>query len=114
MRVSKGTWGTAMQAAFSIFEHTKSHYLGSRYGARELREELEQLLTRANEVVLDFTGMKSATQSFVDELVGVLILSHGPDIVQRLIFKGCSDDIKETLSFVVSSRSEDFQNKNQH
>ncbi len=103
-----------MQEAFSILEHTKAQFLGSRFRARELREELEQLLGRADEVVLDFTGMKSATQSFVDELVGVLILKHGPDIIQRLVFKGCAEDIKEIIGFIVSSRTDDFKRKNQH
>ena len=103
-----------MQAAFSILEHTKVPFLGSRFRARELREEVEQLLAQADEVVLDFTGMKSATQSFIDELVGVLVLEHGPDVIQRLVFKGCAEDIKEILSFVVSSRSEDFLAKSRH
>lgn len=103
-----------MQAAFSILEHTKTSFLGSRFRARELREELEQLVARTDEVVLDFSGMKSATQSFVDELVGVMVLKHGPDIINRLVFKGCSDDIKEILSFVVSSRTDDFLRKGQH
>ena len=103
-----------MRADFSILEHTKAQFLGSRFHARELREELEQLLARSDELVLDFTGMKSATQSFVDELVGVLVLRHGPDIVQRIVFKGCSEDIKEILSFVVASRSEDHVKKNRH
>ncbi|HJX11328.1 MAG TPA: STAS-like domain-containing protein [Candidatus Binatia bacterium] len=88
--------------------------MGSRFRARELREEMEQVLAHADEVVLDFTGMKSATQSFVDELVGVLILKHGPDIVQRLVFKGCAEDIKEIVGFVVSTRTDDFTKKNQH
>ena len=103
-----------MQAAFSILEHTKAPFLGGRYRARELREDVEQLLAHADEVVLDFTGMKSATQSFIDELVGVLVLQHGPDIVQRVVFKGCVEDIKEILSFVVSSRTDDFLAKNRH
>ncbi len=110
----EGQPGGNMQAAFSILEHTHEQFLGSRFRARELREEVERLLASADEVVLDFTGMKSATQSFVDELVGVLVLKHGPDIVQRLVFKGCAEDIKEILGFVVSSRSEDFLKKNQH
>ncbi len=103
-----------MQAAFSIFEHTQTQFLGSRFRARELREEVEQLLAQVDEVVLDFTGMKSATQSFIDELVGVLVLQHGPDVIQRLVFKGCAEDIKEILSFVVSGRSEDFLAKSRH
>ena len=103
-----------MQTAFSIVGHTKAQFLGSRFRARELREELEGLLFPANELVLDFTGMVSVTQSFVDELVGVLILKHGPDIVRRLVFKGCSENIKEIISFVVSTRSDDYQKKNHH
>lgn len=103
-----------MRAAFSILDHTHAQFLGSRYLARVLRKELERLLACAEEVVLDFAGMKSATQSFIDELVGVIVLSHGPDIVRRLVFKGCADDIKQILSFVVASRSEDFVRKNQH
>jgi len=103
-----------MQAAFSIREHTNAQFIGSRFRARELREEVERLLARADEVLLDFTGMKSLTQSFIDELVGVLVLKHGPDIAQRLVFKGCAEDIKEILGFVVSSRTEDFLRKNQH
>ena len=103
-----------MQAAFSILEHTHEKFLGSRFRARELREEVERLLARADEVMLDFTGMKSLTQSFVDELVGVLVLEHGPDVVRRLVFKGCSEDIKEILNFVVSTRSEDYLRKNRH
>ena len=106
-----------MQTAFSILEHTQAQYLGSRFRARELREEVECLLAPTNEVVevvLDFTGMKSVTQSFVDELVGVLVLRHGPDIIRRLVFKGCAEDIKQILSFVVSSRTEDFLRKNKH
>jgi hypothetical protein len=103
-----------MQTAYLIAEHTKDHFLGSRFRARELREELEVLLARVDEIVLDFTGLVSATQSFIDELVGVLILIHGPDIVQRLVFKGCSEDIRAIIGFVVSSRTEDFKRKNQH
>lgn len=103
-----------MQNAFSIREHTQAQFLGGRFRARELREEIDVLLAHTNELVLDFTGMKSATQSFIDELVGVLVLKHGPDVVKRLIFKSCSDDIKAILKFVVTSRTEDFLIKNRH
>ena len=103
-----------MQTAFSIVGHTKVQFLGSRFRARELREELEGLLSPANELVLDFTEMVSATQSFVDELVGVLILKHGPDIVRHLVFKGCSENIKEIISFVVSTRSDDYRKMHLH
>ena len=48
--------------------------------AAPIREELEITLAQVGaEVILDFSGI-SATQSFVDELVGMLVLRHGPDI----------------------------------
>ena len=98
----------------SRFSNIPTNNFSAAGSVRANCEEVQRLLASADEVVLDFTGMKSATQSFVDELVGVLVLKHGPDIVQRLVFKGCAEDIKEILGFVVSSRSEDFLKKNQH
>ncbi|SRR5712692_424069 len=103
-----------MQISFNIAERAKTNFIGTRYVARELRQELEKLLARSQEVVLDFSGMVSATQSFIDELVGVLILDQGPDTVNRLIFKGCSDDIKALLHFVVTTRTEDYRSQKQH
>src|SRR4030065_2175984 len=61
-----------LQAAFSILERTQSQFLGSRFRARELREEVEHLLARVDEVVLDFHGRKSGTQCFIDELLRAL------------------------------------------
>ncbi len=103
-----------MRTAFFIHDHAKHHFLGTRFRARELRGELEAVLEKNNEVVLDFTGMLSATQSSIDELLGVLILKHGPDLTQRLVFKGCSEDVREVIRFVVATRTEDYLKKNQH
>jgi hypothetical protein len=61
-----------------------------------LEMSLRRFLKKHNEVVLDFTGMLSATQSF-DELLGVLILKHGPDLTQRLVFKGCPEGVREII-----------------
>jgi len=81
-----------------------------------LREKHETLLASTSELNIDlsFSGTKSTTPSFIDELVGVLVLRHGPDIVWRLIFKGCAESIKDIWSFVVVSRTDDFLTKNQH
>lgn len=65
------------------------------------------------EVVLDFSGI-SATQSFVDELIGVLILRHGPDILSRIIFKSCSDDVRAIIEFVAADRCDQYIKSNTH
>lgn len=50
----------------------------------------------------------TATQSFIDELVGVLILRHGPDILLRMVFKGCSDEVRAMVEFVASDRCDQY------
>ena len=58
-------------------------------------------------MVLDFAGV-AVTQSFVDELVGSLILRHGPEILQRIVFKNFSDDTRSIMEFVATDRSDQF------
>jgi hypothetical protein len=83
--------------------------LGTRDAAVPLRREVEQVLDRPPSVVcVDFAGV-SVTQSFMDEFLGVLILRHGPGILQRLTFKECAEDAKAVIRFVVSTRSRDYR-----
>lgn len=82
--------------------------------AAPVREELEITLAQVGaEVILDFSGI-STTQSFVDELVGVLVLRHGPDILSRIVFKGCSDDVRAIIEFVVADRCDQYIKQRSH
>ena len=54
-----------------------------------------------------------ATQSFMDELVGILVLERGPKVLNQLRFRGCSQDMKAIINFVVSDRAAQFL-KNPH
>jgi hypothetical protein len=97
-----------MKTEFTLLPRVApEHFLGTRHRALDLREELEGLLARYTEVVLDFKGIE-ATQSFIDELLGVLVLQQGPEIVQRMRFRGCSEDLRETINFVLGDRIEQF------
>jgi len=95
-----------------LAKYAHNNFLGSRYGGLPIRDELETLLmTPSNDdVVLDFQGV-FVTQSFIDELIGVLILKYGPDILKQLVFKNCSLDVKSILNFVTSSRVKDYQHQ---
>lgn len=102
-----------MQASFSLSE--KSHharFLGTRHRARELRVELEYLLQQSGEVTIDFTDFE-ATQSFLDELIGQLVLRDGDDLLSRLVFKGCSEELKAIIQFVVADRAAQYHQINQ-
>lgn len=78
--------------------------LGSRPQAVPLRSEIEAALDLGEKVVLDFNGVE-ATQSFVDELVGVLVLRDGPAVLSSVTFKRCSPNLKSIVNFVASDRA---------
>jgi hypothetical protein len=97
-----------MITVISLFERcARDRFLGTRYRALSLRDELERLLAEHKEVILDFKDVE-ATQSFIDELVGVLVLERGPEIVEHLVFRSCSEDMKAIINFVLSDRIEQY------
>lgn len=97
-----------------LSEFSRGHLASSRMVAAPVREEVEINLSQVGaEVVLDFSGI-SATQSFVDELIGVLVLRHGPDILSRIVFKGCSGDVRAIIEFVVADRCDQYIKSNTH
>lgn len=77
--------------------------LGMRASAIPFREEAERLLKADQPVALDFAGI-DATQGFVDELVGHLVIAYGRQVLSKLSFRNCSDEIKAVIRFVVSDR----------
>jgi len=83
-------------------------FYGSRAFGQELRFEVEEGLSANERVVLDFSNVGVVTQSYIDEAIGVLILQFGPEILERLSFKNCNDDIKAVLGYVANTRCEDF------
>jgi hypothetical protein len=82
--------------------------LGARALALPIRDEIESSLDAGSTVTIDFLGT-NPTQSFVDELVGVLILHRGPSVLERLLLVNCSEDIKAILHFVVSDRLDEHE-----
>lgn len=84
-------------------------FYGTRSRAFEFRDQIESMLDAgAERVAIDFSGV-SATQSFIDELLGTLVLQRGPDIVNRLVFQNCSGELKGIVGFVLNDRIEQFE-----
>ena len=79
-------------------------FYGTRSRAFEFRDQIERLLDDGNErVAISFSGV-SATQSFIDELLGVLIIERGAEVAGRLAFRDCSDETKSIIRFVLNDR----------
>lgn len=84
-----------------------------RHAAVPERKRIEGFLAQGFEVVVDFAGA-GVTQSFIDELIGRLILEQGPDILQRIVFKNCSDDTRAIIRFVSADRVDQYLKTNSH
>jgi hypothetical protein len=52
-------------------------------------------------VVLDFSGVVGATQSFVHALIAAVIREDGSNALDLLEFRGCNPSIKGVISIVV-------------
>ena len=104
-----------MRSHIPLTQYARGHLVGARATAMPLRERVEEVLAQAQgaEVVFDFAAVE-ATQSFIDELVGVLILRHGPDVLERLIFKSCSDDVRAIIEFVAADRCDQYVKAHSH
>lgn len=86
---------------------------GVRAAALSARQRAEEILASGQEVVFDFAGIE-VTQSFVDELVGHLILRDGPDVLDRIVFKNCSGDTRAIIEFVVADRADQYLKAHSH
>jgi hypothetical protein len=84
--------------------HRSLFSLSRRERATPLRHEIEMHIANGEVVEIDF-GRIEATQSFIDELVGLIVLERGPSVLNQLRFKRCSTDMKAILHFVVADRA---------
>ena len=75
--------------------------------ARKIRiEKIIPQLEKGEEIVLDFTGVESTTQSFIHALISDLIRNYGADVLDKISFKGCNDSVKKIISIVVDYMQE--------
>jgi hypothetical protein len=70
--------------------------------AREIRvKKLLPALDSKSHVVLDFQGVKFATQSFIHALVGEALNRHGESALDLIEFQNCSSQLKSVIELVV-------------
>ena len=75
--------------------------------ARDLRlREIIPALDRKDHVVLNFDQVGAATQSFIHALISDLLRKYGNDVLDRIEFKSCNDDVKKIITIVVEYMQE--------
>jgi hypothetical protein len=69
-----------------------------------IRLRLSQVLpavSQGNQVVLDFSAVKYATQSFVHALIGEALQTYGERALDLIEFRNCSDAVRSVVELVV-------------
>ena len=81
--------------------------LSSRQIGRKIRNIVEKFLEDNDTVVIDFNGIELISQSFGDEILGVLIRERGINNVKgRVKIANAAPVIKSVMSFVISYSKE--------
>ena len=70
--------------------------------AREIRiKKITPMIENKKEIVLDFSGVEAATQSFVHTLISEVLREYGPGALDLISFKNCNQNIKKVINIVV-------------
>ncbi len=70
--------------------------------AREIRlNQITPILESGEDLVLDFRGVDSLTQSFCHALLSQLIRNYGIDVLDRISFLNCTEEVKVIIEIVI-------------
>lgn len=70
--------------------------------ARSIRiKEIMPYLREGDNLIINFEGVESATQSFIHALISEVIREFGSDVLEKISFKKCNDTVKRIIDIVV-------------
>lgn len=76
--------------------------LGSRDTAKPIRDLLIKITGEGKVVTLDFAGIESISQSFGDEILGILTREHGIEFIKSLVkVENANEAVRAILNLVV-------------
>ena len=69
--------------------------------ARALRvDQLIPILENGDDLILDFAGIVGVTQSFIHALISDLFRKFGVNVLDRISFKNCNENVKSVIATV--------------
>ncbi|MBU2099657.1 STAS-like domain-containing protein [Candidatus Micrarchaeota archaeon] len=69
--------------------------------AKNIREnKILPALNKGEDIILNFEGVKSVTQSFMHALISKVIREKGTEVLEKIYFKECNDVVKEIVRIV--------------
>ncbi|MBE3121891.1 MAG: STAS-like domain-containing protein [Euryarchaeota archaeon] len=90
-----------MKHAIKVFPRT-GKFAENKDAAREIRlNDILPALEEGKEVILDFQGVDSTTQSFIHALISDVIRNKGIQILDHIFFKNCNTVVQKIIKIVV-------------
>jgi len=90
-----------MSKTILIYQYTND-FAENKDIARELRlTQIQPSLDLSQNVIIDFEGVSSATQSFIHALISEVIRLYGVEVLETLLFRNCNSRIQTIIEIVV-------------
>lgn len=87
-------------------------HLGDGALASEYRlKRIDPYAATAEEIVLDFSGVRTANSSFINALVAGVLEQHGETVLNVLTFKGCNSVIQVLVEAAIDLGLEKFEER---
>lgn len=96
-----------------IRDYTENQHAFARGSAERFRVDVDAALTRRAAITFDLRDVRGLSVGFADEMIGRLILRHGPDMLSGINFTNCSEFVRMILTYVATDRSQQYQQTHQ-
>ena len=98
-----------------ILESGVNDFAEDKDQAKEIRTtSVLPALDRSEQVVLDFTAVRYATQSFIHALIGETLQKHREAALEMIEFRNCSPAIRSVIELVVDYSLGGFATTSEH
>jgi len=75
--------------------------------ARDIRlNEIIPALDKGHNIILNFTGIETVTQSFIHALISDLFRKYGSSILDKISFKSCNENVRKIITIVTDYMQE--------
>ena len=75
--------------------------------AREIRlKQIMPALDQRENIILDFAGVDSATQSFMHALLSEVLRHYGSQVIEQIQFKSCTKTLEKIITLVLEYMQE--------
>lgn len=80
------------------------NYAENKDHARTIRQNyiIPALKSETEEIILDFNGIDSSTQSFIHALISEAFQTYGKEVLKRIEFKNCNKSVQSLITIVIN------------